>query len=98
MNRPIVFRPEAERELLDAERWYEARKAGLGRQFREALDGTLARVGTLPQSFPAVHGDKRRALVPRFPYGPYFAVVGDQVVIVGVVHAHRDPRAWQSKR
>jgi plasmid stabilization system protein ParE len=98
MNRPVVFRPEAERELLDAERWYEDRKPGLGREFRAALDELLGRVTTLPLSFPKVHGEKRRALVPRFPYGLYFAMVSDQVVVVGVVHGHRDPTVWASRR
>jgi len=98
MNRPVVFRPQAERELLDAEGWYEDRRPGLGREFRAALDEVLARVRTLPHSFPKVHGDKRRALVPRFPYGLYFALVRDQVVVVGVVHGHRDPAVWTSRR
>ena len=98
MNLSVVFRPEAERELLGAERWYEDRRAGLGHQFRAALDETLVRVSALPLSFPIVHGDKRRALVPRFPYGLFFSVEGDHVVVVGVVHAHRDPAAWQSRR
>jgi hypothetical protein len=74
MNRPVVFRPQAERELLDAERWYEDRKPGLGIEFRAALDEVLARVRALPLNFPKAHGDKRRALVPRFPYGLYFAL------------------------
>lgn len=98
MNRPVVFRPQAERELLDAERWYEGQRPGLGHEFRTALDQTLSRVSALPLSFPAVEADKRRALVPRFPYGLYFALVDDQVVVVGVVHAHRDPVVWRSRR
>lgn len=98
MSRPVVFRPQAEREVLDAERWYESRRTGLGHQFRAALDETLARVSALPSSYPIVHGEKRRALVPRFPYGLYFALVDDTVVVIGLVHGHRDPLAWQSRR
>jgi len=98
MNRPVVFRPQAERELFDAERWYEDRKPGLGIEFRAALDEVLARVRALPLGFPKAHGDKRRALVPRFPYGLYFALVRDQVVVVGIVHGHRDPAVWTSRR
>jgi plasmid stabilization system protein ParE len=98
MSRPVVFRPQAEQELLDAERWYEQRRPGLGREFRAALDEVLARVRVLPLSFPKVHGEKRRALVPRFPYGLYFALVRDEVVVVGVVHGHRDSGVWISRR
>lgn len=98
MNRPVVFRPQAERELLDADRWYEDQRPGLGHEFRSALDQTLLRVSALPLSFPTVGGDKRRALVPRFPYALYFSLVADHVVVVGVVHAHRDPEVWKSRR
>jgi plasmid stabilization system protein ParE len=98
MTRRVVFRPQAEHELLEAERWYEGRRPGLGRQFCSALDQILTRVGDQPLSFPLVHGEKRRALVPRFPYALYFAEFGDEVVVVGVVHGHRDPAAWQSRR
>ena len=52
----------------------------------------------LPLGFPKVHGDKRRALVPRFPCGLYFATVRDQVVVVGVLHGHRDPTVLTSRR
>lgn len=98
MTRPVVFRPQAEHELLEAERWYEGRRPGLGSQFRAALDGTLARIGDQPLTFPVVHGEKRRALVPRFPYALYFALIDEQPVVVGVVHGHRDPTVWKSRR
>jgi plasmid stabilization system protein ParE len=98
MSRPVVLRPQAEFELLQAERWYEERKPGLGGEFRTALDGILGRASALPLSFPKVHGEKRRALVPRFPYALYFALIDEQVVVVGVVHGHRDPGVWKSRR
>jgi hypothetical protein len=34
----VVFRPEAEEELLEAQAWYEARAAGLGLEFARAVD------------------------------------------------------------
>jgi plasmid stabilization system protein ParE len=98
MSLPVVFRPQAERELLDAEQWYEERGPGLGRQFRAAVDQTVASVSTSPLRFPIVEADKRRALVSLFPYALYFALVDDCVVVVGVLHARRDPAVWKSRR
>ena len=68
MNRPVLFRPAAEREMLEAEAWFEERQLELGRRFRAAVDETIERVRELPLAFPVVHGQKRRALVSRFPY------------------------------
>ncbi len=98
MNLPVVFRPQAEAEVRDARRWYESRRAGLGDEFRAALDEVIERVGRQPGLFPQVHGAIRRALIQRFPYGIYFEVVAEQVLVLGVVHGHRDPTVWQARR
>jgi plasmid stabilization system protein ParE len=98
MTRPVVFRPQAEAEVLAARQWYEERRAGLGEQFRAALDEAIDRVSRQPDSFPRVHGEMRRALVRRFPFGLYFEIIDTQIVVLGVVHGHRDPRTWQSRR
>lgn len=36
MTRTVVFRPQAEDELLEVQRWYEGRREGLGEEFGEA--------------------------------------------------------------
>ena len=98
MNRQVLFRPTAERELLEAERWFEERQPELGRRFRDAVDATIEQIREFPLAFPAVHGNKRRALVLRFPYALYFALINDSIVVAGVVHGHRDPAVWRSRR
>jgi hypothetical protein len=37
-------------------------------------------------------------LVSGFPYCLYFALVDDRIVVVGVLHARRDPAVWRSRR
>jgi len=98
MNHPVIFRPAAERELLEAERWFEERQPELGRRFRGSVDATIDRIREFPLAFPTVHGPKRRALIPRFPYALYFALINDTIVVVGIVHGHRDPKVWRSRR
>jgi len=98
MSRPVIFRPAAAREVLEAERWFEEHQPDLGRRFRASVDQTVERVREFPLAFPVVHGQKRRALVPRFPYAIYFALINDTVVVAGVVHGHRDPEVWRSRR
>ena len=98
MSDPVVFRPQAEAELLEAGRWYEERRPCLGTSFLTAIDEVIERVGRQPLLFPPVQGEMRRALVHRFPYGLYFEIMGEQVVVIGVVHGHRDPTVWRSRR
>ena len=94
----IVFRPQAAQEIYAAQRWYEGQKPGLGTQFASALDEVLQRAGSQPLSFPAVHGEIRRAVMRQFPYGIYFRVHGSELVVIAVMHGRRHARRWRARR
>lgn len=72
MSLRLVLRRIAQRELDEAADWYEERCAGLGREFIEEIDATLACVSAYPEQFAFVHRDIREALVRRFPFAIYF--------------------------
>ena len=96
MTPRLVFRPEAEAELLDARAWYEGERAGLGAIFAAAVETTVTAILQNPLAYPRVKGDTRRALVRRFPYAVYFREAGE-VVVVLAVHGRQHPRRWQSR-
>lgn len=98
MTPRLVFRPQAEAELLDARAWYEEQRPGLGQTFAAAVDRALAGIVQNPLAYPRVHGETRRALLQRFPYAIYFRVVSDELVVLAVMHGRRLPRRWQSRR
>jgi plasmid stabilization system protein ParE len=50
-----------------------------------------------PESFPVVLQDVRRARLHRFPYGLFFRVLPDALVVLACFHARRDPRRWQGR-
>lgn len=97
MSFRLVFRPQAQDELLSARDWYEEHREGLGDTFVVAVDAAVASILEYPMSYPYVHGEIRRAVLARFPYGVFYRVLDNEVVILGVVHGHRDPRAWKSR-
>ena len=94
MTREPVFRPEA--EALEARRWYEARRAGLGEEFGVEVDAVVARIVERPLAFPRARGEKRRTVLGRFPYALYFRMTADNVVILAV-HGRQDPLRWQTR-
>jgi plasmid stabilization system protein ParE len=91
--RDVVFRPQAEDELLEVRAWYDGRRPGLGQEFGEELGALIARIAERPLAFPAVHGETRRAVLHRFPYAIYFRLAGE-VVIVLAVHGRQHPSRW----
>jgi plasmid stabilization system protein ParE len=94
----LVFRPEAQSELLDARAWYEAERDGLGATFAAAVEATVTSILENPQAYPCVKADTRRALVRRFPYAVYFRATDDEIVVLAIMHGRRDPRHWRSRR
>ncbi|HJP32914.1 MAG: type II toxin-antitoxin system RelE/ParE family toxin [Candidatus Latescibacteria bacterium] len=94
---PVVLRPQAEQDIIQAQRWYEARSPGLGLAFVSAVDDTIQRILNQPLAFPEVHGPTRRAIIRRFPYGVYFRELPEHIVVLAVMHGSRHPRRWQAR-
>jgi len=90
--------PEAEDDLDDTYAWYEAQRPGLGDAFLRALDATMATVQRQPEAYQLVDETMRRALLRRFPYAVFFEVVSKEIVVYGILHAARDPRAWKRRK
>jgi plasmid stabilization system protein ParE len=98
VTRRLTFRPEARTELLEIRRWYDRRRPGLGAEFGKEAERAL---GTLVQSadeFQRVHGEIRRVRLHRFPYAIFYRILGDEVVVLAIMHGRRHPRRWQSRR
>jgi len=93
----VVFRPEAKAELLDAQAWYEARAAGLGRAFAESFEVALRSVCQRPEAFAQVEEGCRRVALHRFPYSPYYRVSGERLLVVALFHHRRHPPRRQGR-
>ena len=98
MSYRVVFRPQAQAELLEARDWYEAHQEGLGELFSAAVEVAISSISERPLTFPRVHQEIRRALLQRFPYGVFFQMLKDEIVVLGIVHGRRRPSTWQSRR
>jgi toxin ParE1/3/4 len=82
----------------EAHEWYEARSPGLGEEFLAAVELQLKRLEQAPQLYAEIIAGVRRALLPRFPYGVFYAVRNDLVHILAVIHDARSPRRWPKAR
>jgi hypothetical protein len=80
--RPIL-RASAAADVEDGWRWYEARREGLGDEFLDAIPAALQFIQDQPHAAPVVHRDVRRQLLQRFPYAPYYRLIGHQAVWLG---------------
>jgi plasmid stabilization system protein ParE len=97
MSYKVIIRPEAQIDLKDAYFWYERQRTGLGKELVSHIDACLASVKRNPFSYPLKYKVVRRALVSRFPYGIFYLIEEQTIVVVAIFHAKRDPRVWQDR-
>jgi plasmid stabilization system protein ParE len=91
------IRPDAERDIAEAYRWYEEQRIGLGAAFLLCVEEGLAKIQRAPEAYPVVHKNVRRLLIKRFPYGIFYAVEQPVIIVLAVFHERRDPLAWRSR-
>ncbi len=97
MDYVLVFRPEIRDELDEAYNWYEQKKVGLGDEFLDCIDELLDRICLMPQSYPIVYRDVRRAIIKRFPYAIYYRLVSSRIIVTAIFHSRRNPKSWQRR-
>lgn len=97
MTRELFIRPEAEQDVKDAFAWYERQREGLGSRFLISIEAALDSIHRNPLGYAEVHSGIRRILAKRFPYGIFYFVESDRLVVFAILHAARDPRLWQDR-
>ena len=97
MNYTVRLRPEAEHDLSSAAAWYERQQYQLGQEFLDEFMKVRRTLAESPLIYAVVYRQTHRAVLNRFPFGVYFRVEGDEVVIVAVMHGSRHPKRWHGR-
>jgi len=92
---PVFWTPEANQDLLDARTWYDNVRPELGERFALAVETAVEAIADHPLQFPITYQSRRRAGVRRFPYGMFFEVQNNRIVVIACFHGRRNPRRWQ---
>ena len=93
----VRFHPEAEAEMGEAAAYYEAQQENLGKRFLTAVQDAINRVHINPLLYPTVEHDVRRCVTKTFPFGVLFRALSQEIVVVAVMHLHRDPEYWKHR-
>jgi plasmid stabilization system protein ParE len=85
----------AEIELQEAFEFYEAAEQGLGARFMDEVEAALARIEAHPLAWTPLSPRTRRCRTHRFPYGLFYQVRDDEIVVLSVMDLRRDPKRWE---
>lgn len=91
MIQEIRLREEAEEDLSEAAIWYQQQQKGLGYEFLDEVFEVSQSIKNHPFAYPIVHREVRRALIYRFPFGIFYRIEGEAIVIFAIMHASRNP-------
>ena len=93
----LSFHPEAQIEMVESAKYYEAEQSGLGKRFLEAIRTSIYKVRLFPSIYQRLDGEVRRCCVERFPFGVVFREEDHEIQIIAVVHFKRDPDYWKKR-
>lgn len=87
----------ARTDVADAIEHYNVQEPGLGAEFATEVRKTIERTLQYPNAWTSVSQRVRRCQVNRFPYAVFYSLKNDRVVVIAVLHNHREPRTWQTR-
>ena len=87
----------ADADYLQALAWYEEQQPGLGWDFERELEALFTRICQHPEFVPRETPTVRKARMPRFKYGIYFTVAGDEIGVLAIYHPIRNPDALRQR-
>jgi len=93
MNYSLHFLPEIESDIANGYMWYEQKSRGLGEEFLRMFYAKAQEIQRNPLLYQTVYKGFRRCLLRRFPYTIYFNIDEQNVIVYGLFHCARNPKA-----
>lgn len=90
--------PAARDEYREAALYYLDVSPRIAAAFIDQIETGIALIRKNPVTWRVVGGDMRRYLVRQFPFGIYYTVEQDEIVVWAIMHLHRRPGYWQERQ
>ncbi len=89
MSYQLIFRQEAEKDLIDIETYYDNISITLTKRFFTEFFETLDFIEQEPQLFQVRYRQIRIAPLYQFPYGIHYKITKNKITIFRVLHTKR---------
>jgi len=93
----VEFLAPARAEFREAIAFYNAQRAGLGSRLSAEIKKAIQRILSIQRRGLLFQKRARRCRVNRFPFGVIYQVREDTLLIVAVMHLHREPDSWRHR-
>ncbi|MCI0628521.1 MAG: type II toxin-antitoxin system RelE/ParE family toxin [Acidobacteria bacterium] len=93
----VHFLAPAQAEFAEAIAYYNTQREGLGFEFAAEVRKAIDRIIQYPEAWSHLSKRTRRCRTSRFPYGIIYQIKGESLLIVAVMHLHREPQTWRER-
>ena len=93
----LRVREEARAELLRETAYYESKREGTGKRFREAVQASFALILRFPSGGAPGPSGTRKTKVKGFPFTVVYREEKDQAVVFAVAPDRQQPGYWQAR-
>jgi hypothetical protein len=91
----VRFVSTAELELKEVLEFYESAQEGLGADFLAEVEATTRLMESHPLAWTPMSPRTRCCRMHRFPFGLFYQVRSDEILILSVMDLRRDPKRWE---
>jgi len=93
----IVFLLGAEQDLQEAYDWVAEHRSGKEHSFLTDVESRLEQLKSFPLMGRLYRGRYRRLLIPRYPFGIFYVVESDRIVIQSISDLRRSPEKLRER-
>jgi toxin ParE1/3/4 len=97
VRRKIILDWEAEAEAEEARQWYAGKNPAAAKRFVASLRAAMGLIREAPERWMEFEPGVRRVMLKKFPYAVVYAVKGDRVLVLAVMHFSRHPEYWHGR-
>ena len=69
----------------------------MGSSFLLNVEATIETILRLPEGHTPIYKNTRRALVRKFPFGIHYIIEKENIIVLAVFHAKRNPRELKKR-
>jgi hypothetical protein len=95
---PLDFHPLVEADLADSAEWYGRQQRGLDERFLTEANECFIDLPANAFLYAVRFADIRRVNLPIFKHGIFYFIAEKAVVVLGILHGHRDSQAELRRR
>jgi plasmid stabilization system protein ParE len=95
---PLVFHPLVEADVENSAGWYARQQSGLDERFLAEAYESLAALPANAFLYALRFADIRRMNLPVFKHGIFYFITDEAVVVLAILHGHRDSKAELQRR